>query len=66
MSDEPEVPETPEEPPKFEEKPPPTWEYKTEFGIHTKLKDVVSKTIDVTATEIEVLKKKLDRLTYGS
>jgi len=60
MSDEPKAPETPEEPAK------PQWEYKTEFGINTKLRDIVHKAIDASSAEIVSLKRKLDRLTYGS
>jgi hypothetical protein len=67
MSDETKPPETiEEETSKTEEKPPPAWEYKTEFGIHTKMKEVIHRTIDVTSEHIEDLKRKLDKLTYGS
>lgn len=62
MSDETKEPEAPAEP----EKKPPSWEYKTEFGVNQKLKDVVTKAIDVTSTEIDRLKRQLDKLTYGS
>lgn len=52
-----EKPETPE---------PPKWEHKTEFGINTKLKDIVSKAIDASSAEVERLKRQIDKLTYGS
>lgn len=55
-----------EKPDAPEEKRPPSWEYKTEFGINTKLKDIVGKTIDATTAEIDRLKRQLDKLTYGS
>jgi len=64
MSDHDEKPEATEPP---EETPPaPKWEYKTEFGINEKMKSVVDKAITLTASQIEDLRRKLDRLTYGS
>jgi hypothetical protein len=63
---------TPPEPPAAEAPPeegapePPRWEYKEEFAIHTQMKAVISKTLDVTVSEIDKLKLKLDKLTYGA
>jgi len=68
MSDE----TTPPEPPAAEAPPtegapePPRWEYKSEFAIHTQMRAVIEKTMDLTVSEIEVLKRKLDKLTYGA
>ena len=56
----------PKEAPSEEPLPSPKWEYKTEFAIHTKMKEVVLKTMDVTTAELDILKSKLDKLTYGS
>lgn len=55
-----------EKPETAEEEKPPAWEYKTEFGLHTKMKDVIHKTIEVTAVHVDDLKRKLDKLTYGA
>jgi len=70
MSDETTPPEPPavetDAPPPEEAPEPPRWEYKTEFGIHSKMRDVIGKTIDVTVSEIDKLKLKLDKLTYGA
>jgi hypothetical protein len=42
------------------------WQFKNEFGIHTKLKEVVRGTIEVSNAELDLLRRKLDKLTYGS
>jgi len=47
------------EPPKAE------WEYKTNFKINDQMKDIIQKTIKVSEMEVDMLRKKLDRLTYG-
>jgi hypothetical protein len=44
---------------------PPKWEYKTDFAITDKMRDVIKQTIKVSEMESEMLRKKLDRLTYG-
>ncbi len=49
-----------------EEKPPLQWEYKTQFGINEKLKTVVERAIDASVSEVERLKRQIDKLTYGS
>lgn len=56
---EPEQPESPEPTPR-------AWEYKTDFALNEKLKVVVHKTLDATTAEIDALKRKLDKLTYGA
>ena len=43
----------------------PKWEYKTEFGIITEMKKLVNLTIEATEKELELLRKKLERMTYG-
>jgi len=51
---------TPEEPVKA------SWEYKEEFGIVREMKKVVNLTKQATELELEGLRRKLERLTYGS
>lgn len=58
MSDDPKP-----EPPQDEA---PSWQYKTEFGINTRLREVIKMTIEASTLEVEALKRKLDKLTYGS
>ena len=43
-----------------------TWNEKTEFGINTRLREVVTKARDASLKALEVQRKKLERLTYGS
>jgi len=45
---------------------PPEWEYKTDFNITIQMKEIVGKTIEVSEKELENLRRKLERLTYGS
>ena len=47
-------------------KPKAHWEYKTEFRVNTEMKKVIDLTIKVSEAEIESLKRKLDKLTYGA
>jgi hypothetical protein len=42
------------------------WEHRKEFGINSKLREAVLLTKDATQSEIAVLRRKLERLTYGS
>lgn len=42
-----------------------TWSHKTEFGIVGEMKKVVTLTKDATELELEGLRRKLERLTYG-
>jgi len=58
--EEPKVEEAKAEGPK-----PPEWEYKKDFKINEKMRDIVQKTITVSEAQIEFYRKKLDRLTYG-
>lgn len=44
---------------------PPQWEYKEEFGIVGEMKKVINLTIQATEMELEALRRKLERLTYG-
>jgi hypothetical protein len=55
-----------EEEKKPEEIPRPEWGYKEEFGIVTKLREAIQLTKGATEKELEGLRRKLDRLTYGS
>jgi hypothetical protein len=45
---------------------PPNWEYKTDFAINTKMREVVAKSIEASELELAGLLRKLDKLTYGS
>jgi len=47
------------------EEAPPNWEYKTDFAINTKMREVVTKTIEASELELAGLLRKLDKLTYG-
>jgi len=42
------------------------WKYKTEFGLVGELRKVVLLTKQATEMELEGLRRKLERLTYGS
>ncbi len=44
----------------------PAWEFKSKFGINAKLEAVCRKSIDVASVEVDKLKVKLDKLTYGA
>jgi hypothetical protein len=44
----------------------PKWEYKTEFGINTQMREVVRLTVSATEAEIKLLRRKLEKLQYGS
>lgn len=59
------TPEQEASPPEEETKPP-NWEYKTDFAINTKMREVVAKSIEASELELAGLLRKLDKLTYGS
>lgn len=42
------------------------WEYRKEFGIVTKMRDAILTTKTATESELALLRRKLERLTYGS
>lgn len=44
----------------------PEWQYKKEFEINKRMKEVVKLTISATQAELDGLRRKLDKLTYGS
>jgi hypothetical protein len=46
-------------------KPKATWEYKTEFAINTRMKEILKMTLVAAQAERDRLKKKLDKLQYG-
>jgi hypothetical protein len=48
------------EPPKVE------WEYKTQFSINERMREVIQATIKVAQADIESYRKKLRKLTYGA
>jgi len=45
---------------------PPEWEYKEEFGIVSQLKQAVKATQKASEMELTELRRKLERLQYGS
>lgn len=42
------------------------WEYREEFRINTKMREVIKLTKAVTESEIDRLRRKVEKLTYGS
>jgi hypothetical protein len=66
MSDEPEAPEAPEAPESAEERPPFAWEYREEFKITGQMREMLNLTKKVAEAEIDRLRRKVDKLTYGS
>jgi hypothetical protein len=44
----------------------PSWKFKEEFGIVKEMKKAVELTKEATEKELESLRRKLERLTYGS
>lgn len=51
-----------------EEKPPepPKWEYRTEMRINREMRNIVAATIKVSQAQIDLLKRKIEKLQYGS
>ena len=58
--------EVSEEAPNVEGRPPFEWEYRTEFRITTQMREMLNLTKKVTEAEIDRLRRKLNKLTYGS
>ena len=46
--------------------PQPEWEYRKNFKIVDKMKNIVNLTIDVTRAEQARLRRQIEKLTYGS
>ena len=44
----------------------PKWEFKQEFAINTKMREVIGLAVKASEAEISMLRRKLDKLTYGS
>lgn len=44
----------------------PEWEYKTRFRIVDELRTVTQKAKEASEKELKALRRKLDKLTYGS
>jgi len=57
MADDEKTPETP---------PPPKWEYRTEMRISKEMREIVKATIKVSQAQIDLLKRKIEKLQYGS
>lgn len=49
-----------------EETPPAEWEKREEFRVVKEMKVVVGKSIEATEMELSALRRKLERLQYGS
>jgi hypothetical protein len=54
-----------------DEKPPeapaaPKWEYRTEMRISKEMREIVLATIKVSQAQIDLLKRKVEKLQYGS
>lgn len=49
-----------------EAKAQPNWEYRERLAIHDNMDKVVRLTIEATRAQIDLYKRKLDKLTYGS
>ncbi len=47
------------------ENPEVKWEYRSEFKIHTRMKEMIGLTIEASEQELSVLRRKLEKLTYG-
>ncbi len=43
----------------------PQWQYREEFGISKQMREIVRTSKEVAEKEIESLRRKLDKLTYG-
>lgn len=43
----------------------PEWKYKSEFGINTRMREVIELTISVCNAEIASNRRKIEKLTYG-
>lgn len=48
------------------EEPKAAWEYKEEFEVNRRMKEVIGLTIEATQAELKVLRRKLNKMTYGS
>ena len=59
-------PETPSAEPQPEGPLPPQWEYRRNFKITEKMKNIVNLTMEATQSEIKRLRKRIDKLTYGA
>lgn len=49
-----------------EERQPPQWEFRKEFRINTQMREMLNLTRKVTELEIDRLRRKVEKLTYGS
>lgn len=57
---------TSKEEPVAGERPPPTWEYREEFRINAQMREMLHLAKKVTEAEIDRLRRKVEKLTYGS
>jgi hypothetical protein len=55
-----------EKKPEDEPKKGPTWEQRTDFRINKQMREVVGMTISATQAQITLLRRKLEKLQYGS
>jgi len=45
---------------------PPRWEYRKELKIQGKMREIVQMTIEASQKEVALLRRKIQKLTYGS
>jgi len=50
---------------KPEEPKAPEWQYKNDFAINSRMKEILQLTIQATEAELAQLRRKLNKLTYG-
>jgi hypothetical protein len=55
-----------EETPKEEETPKAEWEQRSEFRIHSHMQEIVKATVTVAEAQINLYKRKIEKLQYGS
>ena len=60
------APEEPKAEAKPDDEPKAQWSFKRNLGVNEQMKKVINLTIEATNAEIAVLRRKLERLTYGS
>ena len=56
----------PTEPESGDKPPQANWEFRKEFRINTKMREILNLTKQVTESEIDRLRRKVEKLTYGS
>lgn len=55
-----------DEPTGEQTRPPLQWEYRTELKINARMRELISMTKAVTEAEVDRLRRKIEKLKYGS